>query len=82
MAGLPKVGTIGDYVALKHDFNLTCGSCRHHVLVVSDEVAERYGADLPLQDYWLRLRCQECGSRRVSLSVQPRTKEYGRRREP
>jgi len=50
-----------------------CKDCRHEVDLDSADLAERYGADLPVPEWAARLACSQCGSRRVDFVVTPRS---------
>ena len=49
-----------------------CKDCGHEVDLDPAELAERYGADLPVPDWATRLTRSRCGSRRVDFVVTPR----------
>ena len=49
-----------------------CKDCRHEVDLDPADLAERYGADLPVPEWAARLTCSQCGSRRVDFVVTPR----------
>lgn len=46
-----------------------CLDCRHGAEPDPAEMAERYGAEMPVPDWQARLICGECGSRRVDRVV-------------
>jgi len=49
-----------------------CRDCRHAVAVDPSGQAERYGADLPVPEWALRLVCSHCGSRAMDCVAGPR----------
>jgi DNA-directed RNA polymerase subunit RPC12/RpoP len=50
-----------------------CTACRHRANIDPGEQAERYSADLPVPEWAARLRCSQCGSRRVDFVVTPQS---------
>ena len=46
-----------------------CKDCRHEVDLDPADLAERYGADLPVPEWAARLACSQCGSRQVDFIV-------------
>ena len=46
-----------------------CKACRHQVDLDPGDLAQRYGADLPVPEWAKRLACSQCGSRRVDFVV-------------
>jgi hypothetical protein len=71
----PKVGTVGDQIALKHELTLRCErrDCRHNAAIDLAAIAAKYGSDFKLQ--WLieRAVCRKCGARwpELDLNVSP-----------
>jgi hypothetical protein len=49
-----------------------CNACRHWVDIDPGEQAERYGADLPVLEWRLRLVCPQCGSHAMDCVAGPR----------
>ena len=49
-----------------------CNRCRNIVDIDPGEQVERYGANLSVPDWVIRLVCPQCGSRAVDSVVGPR----------
>ena len=49
-----------------------CNRCRHWVDVDPGEQAARYGADLSVREWRLRLVCPQCGSHAMDCVAGPR----------
>jgi hypothetical protein len=60
--------TLGDVVAAPSIRLLVwCRDCQHQVEPDSAEQARRYGADLPVPEWGKRLKCSQCGSKRIDF---------------
>ncbi len=60
--------TLGNAAAAGVRLIVWCQDCSHRVEPDPAEMAERYGADMPVTDWRERLVCGRCGSRRQILT--------------
>jgi hypothetical protein len=61
--------TLGAAAAAGVRLIVWCRACRRRVEPDPAELAERYGAAIPVLDWKARLVCSECGSREVDMVV-------------
>jgi hypothetical protein len=61
--------TLGADAAARVCLIVWCRDCRHQVEPDPAEMAERYGANLPVPHWHKRLVCSACGSKRVDFVV-------------
>ena len=61
--------TLGNTVAAHVRLIVWCLDCRHQVEPDPAEMAARYGAEMTVPDWHVRLVCSHCGSRRVDMVV-------------
>lgn len=61
--------TLGNAAAGRVRLIVWCLDCRHQVEPSPADMAERYGADMPVPEWRERLVCSRCGSRRVDMVV-------------
>jgi hypothetical protein len=64
-----RPATLGSTLAAHLCLIVWCKACRHQVEPDIAEQAERYGAELPLEEWAARLRCTECGGGDVDFVV-------------
>jgi hypothetical protein len=67
--GESRPATLGTTVKAHLLLRVWCTDCRHEVDMDPAELAERYGADLPVPEWAARLTCSQCSSRRVDFVV-------------
>jgi hypothetical protein len=69
----PHVGTMGDKIRIGHGITVNCGNpeCLHRAKLDLEDIAARFGANLPVADLVARAVCAECGAQwpRLSISV-------------
>ena len=67
----PHVGTIGDKIRIGHGITVNCGNweCLHRATLDLEDIAARFGAELPVADLVARAVCAECGARWPQLSI-------------
>ena len=65
------VGTIGDKIRIGHSLTINCGNreCLHRAKLDLEDIAARFGANLPVADLVARAVCAECGARWPELSI-------------
>jgi hypothetical protein len=61
--------TLGSTLAAHLRLIVWCKACRHQVEPDVAEQVKRYGADLPLPEWSVRLICSVCGSREIDFVV-------------
>ena len=61
--------TLGNAAITRVRLIVWCLECRHQVEPDPAEMAERYGAEMPVPEWRERLVCGRCGSRRVNMVV-------------
>lgn len=61
--------TLGNAAAASVRFVVWCLDCRHQAEPDPAEMAERYGAAMPVPDWRRTLVCGSCGGRRVDMVV-------------
>ena len=61
--------TLGNAVAAHVRLIVWCLDCRHQVEPDPAERAERYGAEMTVPDWHVRLVCSQCGNRQMDLVV-------------
>jgi len=61
--------TLGNAAAAHVRLIVWCLDCQHQVEPDPAEMAERYGAEMPVPDWHSRLVCSRCGSRQVDMAV-------------
>jgi hypothetical protein len=61
--------TLGNAAAARVRLIVWCKACGHQVEPDPAEMAERYGADVPVRDWCDRLACSKCGSRQADMVV-------------
>ena len=71
--GEPGPATLGSTARAHLVLRVWCEDCRHDVNLNPAELAQRYGADLPVPEWAERLVCSECGSHSVDFVVTPRS---------
>ena len=59
--------TLGSTAAAQARLIVWCRECRHQIEPDPAEMAERYGAELPVIKWVKRLKCSRCGSRGVDF---------------
>ena len=65
--------TLGSTAKAYLVLRMWCTACRHQVDLDPADLAERYGADLPVPEWAARLRCSKCGGDQVDFVVAPRS---------
>jgi hypothetical protein len=65
---MAKVGTLGDLEQERRVITLYCPD-HHHASWPGWYLAQRYGANMPLQRFYERCRCGQCGKRADDLKV-------------
>jgi hypothetical protein len=64
---------IVDKIRIGHSLTINCGNqeCLHRAKLDLEDIAARFGANLPVADLVARAVCAECGARwpRLSMSV-------------
>ena len=69
----PHVGTIADKIRIDHSVTVNCGNreCLHRATLDLEDMAARFGADLPVAELVARAVCSECGARwpRISITI-------------
>lgn len=65
--------SLGECIALRYGIRATCLACWHHRELDLPALAARLGADHGAlhADLVPKLRCAECGSNRIALTVLP-----------
>jgi hypothetical protein len=61
--------TLGRAAAAQVRLIVWCKGCGHQVEPDPDEMAARYGAEMPVLDWRERLVCSKCGGREVDMVV-------------
>jgi hypothetical protein len=61
--------TLGTTLAAHLTLIVWCKACRHQVEPDVAEQVERYGAELPLEEWAARLVCSRCGRQNVDFVV-------------
>ena len=61
--------TLGNAAAAKVRFLVWCLDCRRRAEPDPAEMAQHYGAAMPVNDWHKRPVCGECGSRRVDMVI-------------
>ena len=61
--------TLGNAAAARVTLIVWCKSCRRRVEPDPSEMAERYGAEMPVPEWGERLVCSQCGNRDVDMVV-------------
>ena len=69
--------TLGNAAAAQVRLIVWCLDCRHQVEPDPAEMAERYGAEMPVPEWYQRLVCSQCGSRRIDFVVTGRRYRIG-----
>ena len=59
--------SLGSTAAAQARLIVWCRDCRHRIEPDPGDMAARYGADLAVIDWVKRLKCSQCGSRRVDF---------------
>jgi hypothetical protein len=61
--------TLGNAAAARVRLIVWCKDCRHQIEPDPAEMAQRYGAEMPVPDWRQRLVYSHCGSRQVDMVV-------------
>ena len=61
--------TLGDAAAAQVRLIVWCKECQHQVEPDPAEMAQRYGAEMPVLDWRERLVCSKCGSGEIDMVV-------------
>jgi hypothetical protein len=59
--------TLGSTAAAQVRIIVWCRDCRHQVEPDAAELAQRYGADTPVCEWYMRLVCSRCGGREIGF---------------
>ena len=64
-------GTLGECIALSYEIRATCLACWHNSMLDLPALAARLGPDHGAlhADLVPKLRCAECGSKRIALTI-------------
>lgn len=69
--------TLGE-AARDYVYSASCSACRYNSRIDLDALAGRLGADFPLRELRKRLRCSQCRSRRIIISLVPRSMSFAK----
>ena len=69
--------TLGNAAETQVRLIVWCLDCRHQVEPDPAEMAERYGAEMPVPEWHQRLVCGQCGSRQIDFVVTGRPYRMG-----
>jgi len=71
----PHVGTIADKIRIGHSVTVNCGNreCLHRATLDLEDMAARFGADLPVAELVARAVCSECRARWPRISCRRRS---------
>jgi hypothetical protein len=64
--------TLGDAMVLGHHVWIRCAGCSHSAVILPAVLAKLVGYDCPLDKLARRMKCQQCGEKRVRVrAVEP-----------
>jgi hypothetical protein len=64
--------TLGNAAAARLRLIVWCKACGHQIEPDATEMAERYGAEMPVLEWRQRLVCSACGSGDVDIGTERR----------
>jgi hypothetical protein len=64
--------SLGDAMVLGHHIWIRCAGCSHSAVILPAVMAQLVGYDFPLGKLARRMKCQQCGEKRVRVrAVEP-----------
>ncbi len=72
--GSISIHTLGDFIEAGYAYSVTCSDCGRHSNLNLEALAEKLGRDHSALagDLSKRLRCKECGSKRMTFNINTR----------